>query len=325
MTGTDAALMTAIGERLLLWRQGGYYWGDAIAYDALLAGADLLGTGWSAELATRLTKWADDAVDSFDDALAPGRTAAELVRRGLLDERVLHRIVRAITRLDSSDGIPLLRPQVPEWRALVWVDSIYHIPSGLAAAGVVLGDDALVERGVAVARDTLAQLETDAAVGHAWDSGLRRATGVEWTRGIGWALLGLLDTCELAPDAAAAAGLDVAAARLLRALERDQRPNGHWPTVLGRADADDETSLAGFWLAAAAHPASPGTDPAVSARAAEALRRQVAEDGTVLGVSHDTHVRSGVEEYLHPATLPSPWGQGAALRGLVTRNAEGAA
>jgi unsaturated rhamnogalacturonyl hydrolase len=313
---TTEALST-IAERLLLWRQGSYYWGDAIAYDALLAADELTGAGWSAEAATRLERWARDAVDSFDDDLAPGRAIATLVRQGRLDERVLRRFVRAVLRLERSDGIPLLRPQVPEWRTLVWVDSLYHVPSGLVAAGMVLGEDSLVATGVEIAVSTLQVLTTERAVGHAWDSGLRRATGVEWTRGIGWALLGLLDTCELAPEAAAAAGLDLAAARLLDSLARSQRADGHWPTVLAQPDADDEASVAGFWLAAAAHPAAPTTDPELSQRAADALLAAVDEDGTVLGVSHDTHVRWSVADYLHPATLASPWGQGAALRGLA--------
>jgi len=208
---------------------------------------------------------------------------------------------------------------VPEWRNLVWVDSMYHVPSGLVAAGLALEEQDLVSLGVDIARDTLAVLRVGDAVGHAWDAGLGRATGVQWTRGIGWALLGLLDVCELAGEEAESVGLPGEARRLLDSLAGSQRENGQWPSVLGFPEADDETSVAGFWLSAAYHPAGGATDAKVSERAVTALRSQADPDGTVRGVSHDTHVRWDVQEYLHPATLPSPWGQGAALRGLAAR------
>lgn len=309
--------LRAVGDRLLRWRQGSYYWGDAIAYDALLDADQQLDAGWSEELARRLTRWSENAVDSFDDALAPGHATARLFEAGLVDESVLRRAVTAVTRLDRAEGIPLLRPQVPEWRNLVWVDSIYHVPSGLVAAGLVLGEPELVGLGVDIARDTLAVLRVDDAVGHAWDAGLVRGTGVRWTRGIGWALLGLLDVCGLAAAEAEAAGLPAEARRLLEALAGSQRDNGQWPSVLGAEGADDETSVAGFWLAAAHHKATTTADPRASERAMSAVRSQVDGDGTVLGVSHDTHVRWDVADYLHPVTLPSPWGQGAALRGMA--------
>lgn len=312
----------AVGSRLLEWKQGGYYWGDAIAYDGLLNAAPLLDNDWAETLAGRLARWNENAVDSFDDALAPGYAAARLVQVGLLDESALRRIVQAVSRLETTRGIPLLRPQVPQWRDLVWVDSLYHVPSGLVAAGRLWGEDELIQRGVDIAAATIAVLKTDTAIGHAFDGGLGRATGIDWTRGIGWAMLGLFDVLELAPDQASAAGLDRDAQRLFNALTAAQRGNGSWPSVLGAPEADDETSVNGFWLAAAYHPArlgrAAGEDVSSAAKSAlTALEAKIEPDGTVLGVSHDTHVTWSVEDYLHPATLPSPWGQGAALRGLA--------
>jgi hypothetical protein len=321
---SDATILDAvhrIGTRLLAWQQGTYYWGDAIAYDGMLDAAALLGNDWDDILAGRLRAWHTDALDSFDDALAPGQAAARLVAGDKLDPIVLERIVRAMTRLTRAEGVPLLRPQVPEWRNLVWVDSIYHVPSTLVSAGQVLDRPDLVEQGIDIASSTLAVLTTERSIGHAWDAGLRRSTGVEWTRGIGWALLGLLDVCELAPEASTEAGLRSGADRLLAALAASQRDNGMWPSVLGETDADDETSVAGFWLAAAMHPAAPAQDTELSRRALAGVLDRIDADGSVLGVSHDTHVRWSVADYLHPNTLPSPWGQGAALRGLVATQA----
>jgi len=313
-------LARAVAERTLSWSEGCFYWGDAIAYDGLLAVDDHLHAGYGQELADRLDRWHRSAPDSWDDALAPGAAAASLVARGQLSPAVLERIVAAMTRLPRSAGVPLLRPHVPGWRTLVWVDSLYHLPITLVAAGRQLDRPELVEDGIQTAQALLRVLAVDSSLGHAYDAGLRRGTGVRWTRGIGWALLGLLDVAAVVPEEAA--GLAEVADRLLTQLQGSQRPHGAWPTVLERDDADDETSVAGFFVTAARHPAVPGhrQDELAAAAAAglRSLTEQVAADGTVAGVSHDTHVTWSVEDYLHPATLASPWGQGAALRALAT-------
>lgn len=321
--GKDADFVRSVGERTLGWQQGAFYWGDAIAYDGLLALDDRVEAGWSATLAARFERWFTLAPDSWDDALAPGSAAASLVVAGKLDERVLLRIVTAMTRLPMAGGVPLLRPHVPGWRTLVWVDSLYHLPTTLAAAGVVLDRPELVSQGIDIAAATLDLLSVEPTVGHAYDTGLRAGTGIQWTRGIGWAMLGLLDLIHLAPEAARAAGLDGAAESLLTALAGAQRGTGHWPSVLGGATdgpdrPDDEVSVAGFFVAAARHPARTGDRYDTETAAALAgLVSATTGDGTVTGVSHDTHVTWSVQDYLHPKTLASPWAQGAMLRALA--------
>jgi len=315
----DGALLRALAERTLQWQQGSYYWGDAIAYDGLLDADDRVGGGYSAELARRLQRWAQVAPDSWDDALAPGQAAARLVAAGTLPESVLQRVVEALLRLPlTSEGLPLLRPHVPEWRDLVWVDSLYHLPSSLVAAGQVLEREALIETGVERARALLRVLENGPAVAHAFDCGLGRSNDVLWTRGIGWALLGALDVTARAPEAASAAGLPEAAQRLVDALSAEQREDGHFPTVLGHAGATCEASTAAFWTAAAHHPARPVTSESARRLAVSAVRAGVGPDGSYLNVSHDTHVRWEVIGYLDPPRKPSPWGQGAALRALAS-------
>lgn len=316
MTGIEHTI-GAVAERTMRWQQASYYWGDAIAYDGLIEASDLLSAGWAQAIAARLERWSARAVDAFDDALAPGAAAVKLVENGMLDVSAVTRIVAALTRLDTVEGVPLLRPNVPQWRDLIWVDSLYHVPSGLVSAGRLLGDDALIDRGIAAARGAIGLLRTSDAIGHAHDAGLGRSTGIDWTRGIGWAVLGLFDTIGLAPHAAEQAGLTAEAERLLEALHAAQRPNGRWASVLGRPDADDETSVSGFWLAAALHPVRAADADDASEHALAGLLESIDADGTVTGVSHDTHVTWSIDDYTHPATLASPWGQGAALRGLV--------
>lgn len=318
------ALAQAVATRTVAWNEGCYYWGDAIAYDGLLAVDTHLDAGFADILTRRLARWYEDAPDSWDDALAPGAAVAALVQRGALEEGALERVVTAVTRLPRTDGVPLLRPHVPGWRTLVWVDSIYHLPVSLVSAGRLFERPDLVHEGVEVAGALVRLLTSGDAVGHAYDTGLRRGTGIRWTRGIGWALLGLLDVLALVPDAGE---LATHADRLLGALVSQQRADGHWPTVLDQHAADDETSVAGFFVTAANHAALAPAHRAelldASDRALDALLRSIDTDGTVLGVSHDTHVTWSVDDYLHPTTLPSPWGQGAALRALATGLAAG--
>ena len=152
----DRQALYRLGDRTLAWPQGCWYWGDAIAYDGLLAADGILEAGWADQLAERVDRWAGSAPDSWDDALAPGRAIARLVSAGKASKDALNRLVRAIERCPRTEsGVPLLRPHVPEWRSLVWVDSLYHLPAGLAAAGQALDREDLVEEAarVAIARD----------------------------------------------------------------------------------------------------------------------------------------------------------------------------
>jgi unsaturated rhamnogalacturonyl hydrolase len=316
--GTVAA---RVARRSLRWQQGCFYWGDAILYDGLLAvGAD----GVRAELAARLERWARTAPDSWDDALAPGLAAARLVEAGELGTEVPERVVAAVRRLPEADGVPLLRPHVPEWRSTVWVDGLYHLPPGLAAAARVLGDASLRERALVVAEAIARRLEHGPALAHAYDAAEGVTNRVLWTRGIGWALLGLLDLTGLDPAGARAFGLELRAVRLFTALQDGQRADGHWGTVLDEPASAGESSVAAFYLAAALHPTLPAglAAPGTVAAARAAVLRGITPDGVYLGVSRDTHVRWETGPYLDPPTGPSAWGQGACLRALAAlRNA----
>lgn len=318
----DGEMLYRLGRRTLAWPQGCWYWGDVIAYDGLLAADAILHAGWADQLGERIDRWALNAPDSWDDALAPGRAVAGLVLAGKANSASLNRVVDAIARCPRTEsGVPLLRPHVPEWRSLVWVDSLYHLPSSLAAAGQALGREDLVDDAVRVAVATLDLLACRGSVAQAYDSGLRQSNEVCWTRGIGWAILGLLDLIELlGPDNAEAGQLGNRAQGLMHGLADVQLADGHWPTTLERPDVDSETSVAAFYLAASNHAAAVLIDlPRGAAdRAAQAVRRALDNEGLYQGVSKDTHVRWDVAGYLRPPVAPSPWGQGAALRALVS-------
>jgi len=318
----DRQALYRLGDRTLAWPQGCWYWGDAIAYDGLLAADGILEVGWADQLAERVDRWAGSAPDSWDDALAPGRAIARLVLAGKASKDALNRVVRAIARCPRTEsGVPLLRPHVPEWRSLVWVDSLYHLPAGLAAAGQALDREDLVEEAARVAIATLDLLACRGSVAQAYDAGRRENNQVCWTRGIGWAMLGLLDLIELlGPVNSHAEQLGSRTRGLMRGLVGVQLSDGHWPTTLERPSADSETSVAAFYLAAARHPSAVAFDlPREAAEsAARAVKDAVDHEGLYQGVSKDTHVRWEVDGYLRPPVAPSPWGQGAALRAIAS-------
>lgn len=321
-THQAADALAAVAARTLAWVRGTWYWGDAIALDGLIEALPLLppesADTVTATVALEAEKWAADAPVSWDDALAPGSALAALLKAERITVAPAARALEAFLRAPTTaSGVPLLRPHVPEWRDLVWVDSLYHLPSGIARLGDGLGRPELVSTALRVAAATVEQLRIDTGLAHCYDGGLGKNNGIPWSRGQGWALLGLLDLrSTVGPDP----GLEASIAAVMESLVLTQTADGHWPTVLGEKRAATETSTAAFFVAAALHPALPASSAPpfeVLDRASSAVLAAVGNDGSYHGVSHDTHARWELDPYLHPQTRASPWGQGAALRALV--------
>jgi len=320
MMSSTVLPIASVAERTLDWMQGCWYWGDAIAIDAVLDADTLEEAGWSTIVAQRVERWAESAPDAWDDALAPGRAIVNLVRASKVGEGAVHRMLAAIQRLPrNKEGVPLLRPHVAEWRDVVWIDSLYHLPCSLAAVGTWLDESVLCNDAVRIAVSTVDLLSTPGGLAHFFDGGLRRNNGVVWSRGMGWALLGLLDLLQIL-DGKHLERIEEVASLLLGRMEETQEMSGHWRTVLGHVDAGTETSAAAFFVAAALHPGAATLDsvsPKAIDRAQQAVLASIESDGTYTGVSHDTHARWDVGAYERPSLRPSPWGQGAALRALV--------
>jgi rhamnogalacturonyl hydrolase YesR len=324
VTQLDAGIIRKVAERTMAWRQGTWYWGDAIATDGLLAADALVAGPWTSAIVDRIDQWGRDALISWEDALAPGRAIFELVAKGTLPPSVGERVLAAIQRLPRNpQGVPLMRPHIPEWRDVVWVDSLYHLPAAVAAAAIWKDDASLRSDALAIAEATVSLLSVPDGLAHFYDGGLGRNNGVVWSRGLGWALLGLLDLRSLI-DEPASPQIDQTIVQLLTRFAATQQPDGHWLTVLGDPNAITETSAAAFFVAAALHPAARRFTSVPNAsvdRAAHAVLEAIDADGTYRGVSFDTHARWEVAAYEHPPTRPSPWGQGAALRALSALHA----
>lgn len=309
-----------LARRTTDWRFFSWYWGDAIAVDGLLAAADVLGRPELYDFAAEmLDRWSAGCPPSLDDALAPGAAIARLAGEGALSDRAADRFLEAVDRLPLLAGqVPALEPHRLAYRFGVCIDALYHLPPGLAAIARLRGDPALAARAVSMAEEILRLTRCPAGWAQWYDAALLRNNAVAWSRGVGWALLGCLDTIAWVDEAAPVAALEDAAGSMLGALAAAQRPDGHWPAVLGHPGAPAETSTAAFFVAGALHTSAPATVPAGPVDLAlRACLAAVDPGGVYTGVSADVLPSWEPGDYLSFAAEPSPWGQGAALRALA--------
>jgi rhamnogalacturonyl hydrolase YesR len=316
-----------VAERTGRWRHYSWYWGDAIAVDGVLAGSKLAPAGGREAVVSQLAHWARTAPDSFDDVLAPGLAIADLVQAGELDRQARDRWLHSVDRLPAlACGLPALEPHRLTFRFGFCIDALYHLPPALAACGIEDGDPERVRSATALMLRGVDLLTCSTGWAQWYDDAVVRNNAIAWSRGIGWALLGLLDLLDqldraegFIPPSDVVRAEEHATAMLER-LATTQLDDGNWAAVLGDELAPAETSTAAFFVAAALHrrrlPAwSPPAD--VLTRAESAVLASVSDDGVIDGVSADILPAWDITGYREFACEPSPWGQGAALRALA--------
>ena len=321
MTSTqDLQVLRSVAKRTVRFRFGTWYWGDAIAIDGLLGADQVIGGSNRDAVVGCLDHWTRLAPTAFDDALVPGRAVLQLVADGSLPRAAADRVVAALERLPMLDGtIPALEPHKPQFRFGVCIDALYHLPSMILLAGDYRGDPDAERTAIRVATGILEVLRCPTGWAQWYDFSLGRNNAISWSRGLGWAVLGLLDLLALV-DHGAAGNLVEATGNILATLASEQAPSGHWPAVLADSQAAEETSTAAFFVAAALHPeaALVGIPSRTKVEAATAAVLQaVTADGTYRGVSADVLPSWDLASYERFPVEPSPWGQGAALRALV--------
>jgi unsaturated rhamnogalacturonyl hydrolase len=238
--------------------------------------------------------------------------------------------------LQQPYGPKHLNAQEQAWLANppagVFIDCLHFDPPFLVALGAVSGEHALVEEGARQALGYVRLLQTKSGLfDHFVLDGAPRTYGPGWGRGQGWALLGLLDVLdELPTEHPCRPELAAAAARLIAAMIRLQRDDGHWYAVVDDPASGDETSTAAFMAAgmlrAAGTSISGDEARAASHRALEAALKATNKDGILSGVSAAVNACTNASHYAHvPRGFVVPWGQGPlALALAVQLRAEGA-
>ena len=314
------ATLSRVADRMTDWRFHCWYWGDAIAVDGLLE-ADALGAGsHRATVVETLQRWHDHCLPNFDDVLAPGAAIIRLVMDGDLPATAAERM------LSSLDGLPIVHGEIPSlephrlvFRYGVCIDAVYHLPATYALAARWRGDADLARKAVSIAVDCMKVLRCETGWAQWFDPTRKANNGVAWSRGLGWAVLGLLDLVEALDGRGADEPADLAG-QVLQRLAATQQADGNWAEVLDHLPAGSETSTASFYVAAALHPAAQGLValPAeVLSAAVGACMRAVAGDGTFTGVTTDVLPSWDITTYENCPTEPSPWAQGAAVRAFA--------
>jgi rhamnogalacturonyl hydrolase YesR len=150
----------------------------------------------------------------------------------------------------GTTGLHYFRPDLPQFRTTLLIDSLYHVPAFVAACGEVLGDESLHLEGLAmwVEHADALSLPNKALLFHNYEHGTGRRRGYGWGRGNGWALFGLLDLIEIVPEKCAERKAAIDRFRELAAAVLPlQDRSGFWRTLLDDRESYLETSTAGFW------------------------------------------------------------------------------
>lgn len=334
--------------------------GDSVGFEAMIAASDLLGDerwaafgwGWARAWATRSHPFVRQ------DCTAPGLAIAELARRfddpmllaaavELADYLLARPLLQGIYQ--TSVHAPLQHPCGPaqldaaaavlvdDPPAGVFVDCLHFDPPFFAALAAATGNIRFVDAALTQALGYLTALgRSDGLFDHFILDGVDGRFGQGWGRGQGWALLGLLDVVEqLAPLAgtlnAAQVGamqrLRVAAAGLVAAMMRLQRPDGHWYIVITDPASGNESSTAAFMAAGFYRAlrlgllAGSATERAADAAYA-AMWSAVNADGRLTVVSAAVNACTEVSHYAHvPTGFQVPWGQGPVVLAAAARQA----
>lgn len=334
----------AVADALCRYPFSVWHYGDSVGYEGLLAAADLLLDGrYEGYVHGAIKAWIPRAEPFRElDNTAPGHAiclafertgdeailpAAERLAGFLMERPTLHGcfVAFAESPLREPYGGAVLSP--PEQDLLrspgpgVFVDCLHFDAPFLVHLGRLLAKPALVDCGAAQAVAMIDLLQ-DPATGVFSHFALARtgATyGHGWSRGQGWALLGLLDVLDHLPAGHRhEARIRTAATRLAAALVATQHPSGHWPALVQEPDVFLETSAAFFFADGLCRGVAAGLFPdewlAPARRAFAAGLAAVRPDGSIDGVSAAVWACTALGHYRAvPTGFQVPWGHGPFL------------
>lgn len=318
-----------------------WFWGDAIAFDGLVDAAELLDDPQPRDFCLRFfERWARRP-PAWADYLTPGPALLRLYEasgnESLLDaaRRLATWYIEEVPQ--GPGGLHFFRPDLPQYRTTVLIDSLYHVPPFFSRLAKVTGEKRLFDEALAIWNShdgALCARERGPFLYHNYDVGAGRARGYGWGRGNGWALYGLLEVLELLPPDHP--GRPQAVSRfqeLAAAVLEVQDASGFWRTLMDDREAYLESSTAGFYgalftkakrLRILDNPFADAAD-----RAWRAALSRIDDEGNFFGVSAVTWASTAptdeVSLYKTMPTEANVWGQGSALRLAAERIRSGLA
>lgn len=207
----------------------------------------------------------------------------------------------------------------------LWDDTLYMTVLFLARMGRVLGNEDYIQESI---RQFIVHIKylSDVKTGlffHGWTfKGNHHFAEALWGRGNSWYTAGLVDYLEcLEGNEGVKEFLLSTLKRQAEALESCQDESGLWHTILNDKDSYLETSASCAFAYGILKAVRMGYLPArfalVGEKAVKGVMEQIAEDGTVKGVSYGTPVFDTLQEYKEIPICPMPYGQSMALMMLV--------
>ena len=207
----------------------------------------------------------------------------------------------------------------------LWDDTLYMTVLFLARMGRVLENEDYIQESI---RQFMVHIKylSDVKTGlffHGWTfQGNHHFAEALWGRGNSWYTAGLVDYLEcLEGNEGVKQFLLTTLLRQAQALENCQDESGLWHTILDDEDSYLETSASCAFAYGILKAVRKGYLPArfalVGEKAVKGVMEQIAEDGTVNGVSYGTPVFSTIQEYKEIPICPMPYGQSMALMMLV--------
>lgn len=347
----DLAEITHAAEPLLRFPYECWHFGDSVGFEALLAASEITSDGRFAGFAHGFARaWAARS-DGYRplDCTAPGLSMVHIAER-TRDSRLMEAVARLADHLQARRTIrgvyatfeetPLRQaagphPLPPAEAAMlrdpgggVFVDCLHFDPPFFAALGRATGETIHTTRAVEQALGYIELLHDDESglFHHYWLERMECPYILGWSRGQGWALLGLLDVLEETKDSQLDVGhrstIEASARRLAEAMRDLQRSDGHWYTVAQDPASGDETSTAAFMATSFRRGMRMGVldgdfaEPA--ARALTAVRDDTDVDGVLRGVSAAVWACTLPAHYANvPRDFLVPWGQGPLVLALA--------
>lgn len=349
----DRALVRKAADLLVGYDFVPWFYGDSVGFEGLICAGELLDDRYYEGFVHGIARGAigRDRTPRQLDNTVPGRVLTELARR-TGDTRLLGELgllARHVADRPHLRGVPvslekagLMQPyggvELPADEAgllvdpgpAVYVDCLHFDPPFMVAYGEAVGDEALVESGVVMAESFVRLLQGESGFfDHFYLERTDRTYIPGWSRGQGWAVMGLLDVIEsVGAGSSRVASLEDSLARLAAAMVESQRPDGHWGS-LATEDSPAESSAAAFFAAAFMRMrrlglGSRATDES-GARAFAAMMAAVDADGWLRNVSATVWSSTQADHYKHvPMDHMVPWSQGPLLMALWEHGHAGA-
>lgn len=348
------AQVSAIAGRLGAHDFKGWFYGDSIGFEGLLAAADILeedkwvdfSNGFFRAWATRMEPF------QADDNTAPGHIMCEIIERtndDVLKSAVLKLALHlrgrrkvnnvSITFEDTLRSLMLpygdVTLSVEEQLQMenpgpgIYLDCMHFDAPFYAHLSRIEPDGGWAQLAVTEILG-YKNLLLDAKTGlykHFWLEKVGQAYSKGWGRGQGWALLGLLDVLQYVDEAE---GLDLVreeATALANVMLGYQLADGNWHSLVHEPRSGPEASTAAFMatafyrgMAQGVLPEQKFLQPAESAFGA--MKANLDDLGNLTGVTAAVYSALAEEHYWYvPTNYIVPWGQGPVLTAVAARMA----